>query len=110
MQYQERTAELQNLYAVRVINMVLMGIEVSKSPYVDRFIYSLYNGVKSNWDEDCTWTEHFTEKLTEERESIKNGSYWKMGDFFRLIAAEDKEFWEAIGVPFKTWKSIQLCN
>lgn len=61
--------------------MVLMGIEVSKSSYVDRFIHSLYNGVKSNWNEDCTWTEHFVEKLNEERESIKNGSYWKMGDF-----------------------------
>lgn len=102
-----KSIESQNLYAVRVIRMILMGIANGKNSYIDRFAYSLYN--TTVWDEnDVSWTEHLCAQLNEVADSIKNGCYWKTGVFFSIIAAEDRFFWECIGVNMKTWKDIEL--
>lgn len=107
MTIKTRSVEVQNLYAVRTILAVLMGISTGKSSYIDSFIFSLYNG-KTRWDGDASWTEHFCDQLNEIANEIRNGKYWKTGIFFTLIAAEDVKFWDAIGVPMKTWKNIEL--
>ncbi|QPI17899.1 hypothetical protein POP12_107 [Pectobacterium phage POP12] len=109
MSNNQRSVELQNVYARRVICMVLMGIANSKSSYTDRFIYSLFHTKNCVWDEnDVSWTAFFCEMLNEISDEIKNGAYWKTGAFFSLIAAEDRKFWESIDVPFKTWKDIEF--
>lgn len=105
----ERSVEVQNVYAIRVIRMVLMGIANGKNSYIDRFIYSLYGMDKNDWDgKDVSWTEHFCAQLNEIVDSIKNGAYWKTGVFFTLIAVEDAFFWECLGIKMQTWKTIQL--
>jgi len=107
MAMKTRSVEVQNVYAVRVILSVLMGVAAGKSSYIDSFIFSLYNG-KTNWNGDDSWTEHFCDQLNEIADEIRKGKYWKTGIFFTLIAVEDEKFWDTIGVPMKTWKSIEL--
>jgi len=103
----QRSVEVQNVYAIRVIRMVLMGIANGKNSYIDRFIYSLYH--TSAWDEkDVSWTEHFCSQLNEIADSIKKGTYWKTGVFFSMIAAKDELFWECLGLKMQTWKTIEL--
>lgn len=101
-----RSVEVQNVYAIRVIRMVQMGIANGNNSYIDRFIYSLYH--TSAWDEkDVSWTEHFFSQLNEIAASIKNGTYWKTGVLFSMIAAQDEMFWECLGLKMKTWKDIE---
>lgn len=106
----ERNINAQNIYAIRVMRMILMGILTSKSSYTDRFIHSLYHLEGTAWDEDVTWTEHFVYQLNEQIKEVKKGKYWKYGIFLTLLATENENFWKSIDVPMKKCKTIQYEN
>lgn len=117
MQGHERSAEVQNVYAIRVIRMIVMGISASKSSYIDRFLHHFCLGKSHEWNETSDGTEFFIHCLNDEADQIKRGTYWKSAHsswpqsmLFCFLACENVEFWDAIGVPMKTCKSIMYTH
>lgn len=106
-----REMKIQNVYVVRLIRSVQMGILASGDSYIDKFFYEFYGN--KNWDGcDVSWTQYFVTKMEEFSEQLKSGSILRWDDsiyddFWRLIVLEDKRIWDALTIPMKKINDIK---
>lgn len=103
-----REMKIQNVYVCRLIRSIQMGIAVSGSSYIDKFLYELYG--HRDWDGlDVSWTQYFVSKMDEVVNELQQGTKicWEDSDLFTLIAKKDPMFWDSIGVPMKTCEDIR---